>query len=148
MNEILTIKQASELLEVKERTLAEKARAGEVPAHKFLGKWFFLLSELIACIKSHGTQEPPPQQFANLPPSPAPVPKVSVKNQKVSQAKTHNETSRINAANNPIYAQLVSDIQSANTYSNQELANMHGVSKSIVGKVKAGLSLIEKYNLK
>lgn len=48
--EIYTLKQVCELLEVKERSIGDALRSGELKGYKKLNKWYILKSDLIAYI--------------------------------------------------------------------------------------------------
>lgn len=60
MSEILTLERASDLLGLKARTLADKARAGEIPAYKRFNQWYFLESDLVHFIKTGKAKEDKP----------------------------------------------------------------------------------------
>lgn len=161
MYDILTLQKASELLGIAERTLAEKARAGIIPAYKFLGRWYFFASELGEAIKKEGRQEQEQekgtspikghQDGQNITNMTSPKGKkksgqTAPKKNLGLDALNANQKGQINAANNPDYANLVDDIKTGN-YSNKQLADNNSVSLAIVKKVKGGLNLIEKYKL-
>jgi len=52
MDTILNVKQASEVLCMSERVLAQKARDGEIPAGKVGSKWLFVYEDLVAYVRS------------------------------------------------------------------------------------------------
>lgn len=54
-DDVLTLYEASQLLKVSEKTLANEARAGNVP-HRRIGKQYrFLRSELLAFVRTGQT---------------------------------------------------------------------------------------------
>ena len=55
IDKFYTLEQASDILQIKERTLAEHVRAGTIKAHKRFGKWFVFHSTLKQYIENGTT---------------------------------------------------------------------------------------------
>lgn len=51
MDSILTVEAVAELLKIKPNTVRIKINKGEIPAHKFGGRWYVIHSELVEAIR-------------------------------------------------------------------------------------------------
>ncbi len=54
--EVLTVKEAAEFLGLKPFTMRMYARNGTVPAMRLGGQWRFIKADLLAWLRSKGTQ--------------------------------------------------------------------------------------------
>lgn len=52
IEQFYTLEQAADLLQIKERTIADLVRSGTIPAFKRFGKWFVFHSELTNYIEN------------------------------------------------------------------------------------------------
>ena len=57
IQDIYTLKQVCNLLEVKERSVGDALRNGELKGYKKLNKWYILKSDLLAYITTNEKQK-------------------------------------------------------------------------------------------
>jgi excisionase family DNA binding protein len=126
MENILTLENASKILGLKERTLAEKVRSGEIPAYRKFGKWYILQIELVEFIKE-GERKYKQTHIEN-----GKSPSNSIKSTK-NKPKETNYTKSVGR-----YLEISDFMLSSEYESIPNTATKFGVSIGLINKIRRG----------